>query len=102
MSGGYVLNFSDRTFGEFVFEAVGVDIHCELYTTDGTSKARKLRTFWKIESDYKTGKLLLALVDYAVALDAQPTPDTKTLTERCRQIATRLLAGSPSLEPLKE
>ncbi len=26
-SSGYVLNFSDRTFGEFVFEAVRLDIH---------------------------------------------------------------------------
>ena len=104
MSGGYVLNFSDRTFGEFVFESIGVDIHCAQYTntTDGTSKARKLRTFWKVESDYKVGKLLLALVDYATALDAQPSPETKILTERCRQIAARLLTGSPSLEPLKE
>ena len=102
MSDGYVLNFSDRTFGEFVFEAIGVDIHCARYTTDGTSKARKLRAFWKVESDYKVGKLLLALVDYASAFDAQPGPDTKTLMERCRQIAARLLAGSPSLEPLKE
>src|SRR5580658_3350046 len=52
MEGGYVLNFSDRTFGEFIFEAVAVDIHSERYATDGTSKARKLRTFWKLESDY--------------------------------------------------
>jgi len=29
MSSGYVLNFSDRTFAEFVFEAVGIDIHDE-------------------------------------------------------------------------
>ena len=46
MSSGYVLNFSDRTFGEFVFEAVGIDIHDEKYTGEGTSKAKKLRTFW--------------------------------------------------------
>ena len=51
MSGGYVLNFSDRTFGEFVFEAVEIDIHAEKYTAEGTSKAKKLRTFWKLEPD---------------------------------------------------
>ena len=44
MSSGYVLNFSDRTFGEFVFEAVGIDIHAEKYRAGGTSKANKLRT----------------------------------------------------------
>ncbi|MFZ1538289.1 MAG: hypothetical protein WAT23_13010, partial [Chromatiaceae bacterium] len=51
MSGGYVLNFSDRTFGEFVFEAAGIDIHDEKYTAEGTSKAKKLRTFWKLEEE---------------------------------------------------
>ena len=43
MSEGYVLDFSDRTFGDFVFEAAGKDIHSENYTTEGTSKAKKLR-----------------------------------------------------------
>ena len=101
MEGGYVLNFSDRTIGEFIFEAVGVDIHSARYTADGTSKARKLRTFWKLESDYLVGKLILALVDYSVSLNSEPTPEKDTLRERCRQTAARLLAGSPSLEPLK-
>jgi hypothetical protein len=101
MESGYVLNFSDRTIGEFIFEAVGVDIHSARYTADGTSKARKLRTFWKLESDYLVGKLILALVDYSVSLNSEPTPEKDTLRERCRQTAGRLLAGSPSLEPLK-
>ena len=29
MGGGYVLNFSDRTFGEFVHEAVDIEIHSD-------------------------------------------------------------------------
>jgi hypothetical protein len=102
MSSGYVLNFSDRTFGEFVFEAIGTDIHSERYTTEGTSKARKLRTFWKLEPDYLVGKLLLALIDHGVSLGTDPTLQANALVDRCRQIATRLLAGGPSLEPLKE
>jgi hypothetical protein len=102
MSGGYVLNFSDRTFGEFVFETVGIDIHDEKYTTEGTSKAKKLRTFWKLELDYTVGKLLLALIDYDTSLNAAQTTEAKALADKCRQIATRLLAGGPSLNPLKE
>jgi hypothetical protein len=27
MSSGYVLNFTDTRFGEFVFENTGIDIH---------------------------------------------------------------------------
>ncbi len=97
MSSGYVLNFSDRTFGEFVFEAVNADIHEQRYTSQGTSKANKLRTFWKVEPDFMVGKLLLALIDYSESLVTEATPEAKALTERCRQIATRLLAGGPSL-----
>lgn len=102
MSSGYVLNFSDRTFGEFVFEAVGIDIHEEKYASEGTSKAKKLRAFWKFGSDYIVGTLLLALIDCDASLNAEKTAEAKALADTCRQIATRLLAGSPSLNQLKE
>jgi hypothetical protein len=102
MSSGYVLNFSDYTCGEFVSETVGLDIHSERYTGEGTSKAKKLRAFWKLESDHLVGKLLLALIDYCVSLDIEPRPKVKGLADRCRQIATRLLASGPSLSQLKE
>ncbi len=102
MGGGYVLDFSDRTLGEFVFDAVGLDIHAEKYSAEGTSKAKKLRAFWNIESDYVVGKLLLALIEYEASLKAEPDAEARTLTEKCRGIATRLEAGGPSLDPLKE
>ena len=41
MEGGYVLNFSDRTFGEFVAEVVERDIHSEQDMAEGSSKANK-------------------------------------------------------------
>jgi len=102
MASGYVLNFSDRTFGEFVSEAVDRDIHSEKYTAGGTSKANKLRTFWKIESDHISGKLVLALLDHEGTLNLRADAEAKARAEKCRHIATRLLAGSPSLNPLKE
>jgi hypothetical protein len=102
MEAGYVLNFSDRTFGEFISEAVDRDIHSEKYTTGGGSKANKFRTFWKVESDYMVGKLILALVDYEGTLNLTPDEEAKARAEKCRHIATRLLAGGPSLTPLKE
>lgn len=102
MSTGYVLNFSDRTFGELVFESVGLDIHSERYTTEGDSKARKLRAFWKLESDSSVGRLLLDLVEHWESWDASSKPGTKELAVKCQEIATRLLARAPSLDPLKE
>ena len=102
MGGGYVLNFSDRTFGDFVLDAVGLDIHAEKYTAEGPSKAKKLRAFWRLEPDYTVGKLLLALNEYATSNPAEPDAEGSSLAERCRSIAMRLVAGGPSLDPLKD
>lgn len=102
MSGGYVLNFSDRTFGEFVIESVGSDIHEKRFTINGTSKANKLRAFWKLEADHLVGKLLSDLIDYDETIHVQRDQEDVARTLKCRQIATRLLAGTPRLEPLKQ
>jgi hypothetical protein len=102
MSRGYVLDFSDRTIGEFVLEAVGADIHEEKYTAGGTSKANKLRAFWRLEPDYTVGRLLLALIDYEASVNAAPDAHIMALADRCRQIAARLLARGPTLTPIKE
>jgi len=102
MAGGYVLDFSDRTFAEFVYEAVDVEIHSDEYTIQGSSKAKKLRAFWEIESDYLVGRLLNALVEYAEEIGRGITEKERKLAERCRDIANRLLAGGPSLDDLKQ
>jgi hypothetical protein len=102
MGSGYVLNFSDRTFGAFVHEAVGVEIHSDQYTIHGSSKAKKLRAFWDIESDYLVGRLLNALVDYAEETAHETTEADKKQADRCREIACRLLAAGPSLGDLKQ
>ena len=102
MSGGYVLNFSDRTFDEFVFEIVGIDIHDNKYTGEGTSKAKKLRAFLKLEPDYVVGKLLLALIEYDKTLTYEKDSEATALTDTCLHVAARLLAGGPSLAPLKQ
>jgi hypothetical protein len=39
MHGGYVLNFSDRTFSEFFDDELGISIYQEKYQFSGTPKA---------------------------------------------------------------
>jgi hypothetical protein len=102
MGSGYVLNFSDRTFADFVYEAVDVEIHSDKYTIQGSSKAKKLRAFWDIESDYLVGRLLNALINYAEEVTYETTEDDKKKAGICRAIASRLLAGGPSLDDLKQ
>lgn len=102
MGGGYVLNFSDRTFSEFVHEAVDIELHSDKYSIHGSSKAKKLRAVWEVESDYLVGRLLNALIDYAQDASRETTEEAKKLVERSRAIASRLLAGGPSLDDLKQ
>jgi len=102
MSGGYILNFNDRTFGEFVFESVGLDIHDQRFTTSGTSKANKLRSLWKIEPDHLVGKLLTDLIDYDETIHNHRDQEDMVSTDKCRQITARLLAGTARLGALKK
>lgn len=56
MAGGYVLNFTNRTFSEFLRESAGVDIYSDKYAISGDSKARRLRAFIELEEDTVVGK----------------------------------------------
>lgn len=58
MSSGYVADFSDRTFHEFVGVVTGLDIDDEKYHYASNSKANRLRQFIKVEEDHVVGKLL--------------------------------------------
>ncbi len=62
MGGGYVLDFSDATYGQF-FRRHSIDIHSRKYQTYGTSKAKKMRAFWDLEPDAVVGEVLSELLD---------------------------------------
>ena len=65
MAGGYVLDFNNRTFQEFVVSATGKDIEDPKYSTDNSgSKANRLRRFMKIEPDIIVGKLIGELCEH--------------------------------------
>ena len=96
MSSGYVLNYSDRTFGNLVGDLTGFDIHSEKYLSKGTSKANKFRTFWEVESDASVGQVLQQLI-----LEVKESKNSQ-LFEDCQGIVNRLLAGGPHLAPLAE
>lgn len=99
MSGGYVLNFNDRTFYEFFRDVVDVDIHTEKYSIYGTSKARKLRAFWDIEPDHLVGKVLVELFKVAEKVNSSAGAD---LVDKCGDIANRLLVVTANLDHLNQ
>ena len=99
MSGGYVLGFSDRTFGDFFDDVAHLDIHSDKFCRRGTSKANKLRTFWQYEGDGLVGRVVQELI-----LEAQKTtgPEVAELVDECKAIASRLLVGETNLNHLNE
>ncbi len=61
---GYVLDFSDRTFDEFIAHEVGIDATAPRYSVDGGSKAKRLRRILHSLSGGEQAKLLRALLKY--------------------------------------
>lgn len=93
MKTGYVLEFSDRTFQEFVADTVGIDIYEEKFNYASGSKANRLRAFIKSESNYNVGVLLDKLVELKMSKykTGDTIPDDEfELYENCVKIVTRL------------
>ena len=64
MSGGYVLNFSDRTMSEFFRDDLGIDIYNKRFNYASGSKANHMRGFWMAADDKTVGKSVLKLIEY--------------------------------------
>ena len=64
MKSGYVLDFSNRTFQDFVHKSVRKDIYGEIYHYASNSKANLLRKFFQIESPATVSKLLGDFCNY--------------------------------------
>jgi hypothetical protein len=93
MASGYVLRFSDRTFGEFFADTLGIDIDDDKYVCNGTSKANRLRTFWSVEENHVVGKVLSEMIDMISEDDDDEDQPTADLKAKCSVIVDRLLGG---------
>jgi hypothetical protein len=86
MGSGYVLNFSNRTFEEFIRDSTGCNIYDSRYDDASGSKAHRLRMFWLKEDNRVVGKLMGEMLDYL--------GETGPRVEMCRLIVGRLLGQS--------
>lgn len=90
MDGGYVLHFTDATFGEF-FNRRKIDIHGQRYQIYGTSKAKKMRGFWEVEPDAVVGTVLDELLDvYEANCNLNNRPIETAALKKARAITARL------------
>ncbi len=93
MGSGYVLDFSNRTFSEFVEESTRRDIYDARYNYGSGSKANLLRGFWGVEGNQLVGKLIGDLIEYGKDTDA--FKNDSALPDDCMKIVARLRQASP-------
>lgn len=94
MASGYVLDYSDPSFGEF-FQRHNINIHGPKYQTYGTSKAKKLRSFWEREPDELVGTVLQEMLDaYEASCELDGREIDRPILEKSRAIVARL-GGKP-------
>ncbi len=91
METGYVLDFTNRTFAEFVSDSTGRDIYDSRYDYASGSKANRLRAFWQKEDNAVVGKLMGEMLDYR--------DGNGPLDEVCRLIVARLLNNVSPISP---
>lgn len=95
MQGGYVLDFSNRTLSDFVFETVNLELYSDKYSDRGDSKANRIRTIWQKEHNYKVGTLIFKLLEYwrdkKILSYKDITEPEQNLYDECLKISNKLL-----------
>jgi len=85
-NGGYVLDFTNATYQEFVFEKTGFD----LYSKYGMSKGKNLEAIVLNEDNIVVGKLLMELLRYMKATN-MVNDNNRVLFDECAQIGNKLI-----------
>lgn len=92
MSSGYVLDFSNRTFEEFMKDVVNYNIY-EKYP--GLSKAKMFREFLKDESEPYVGKAIVMLLSY-MEDRGLITDNNRDRVNKLREFGKKLLGKLPN------
>jgi len=97
MRSGYVLDYSDATYGEF-FSRYKINIHGSRYQSYGTSKAKKMRAFWELEPDSVVAPVLAEmLASYEADCELNGREVEKGILDKTKAIVARLGGKGPNL-----
>lgn len=88
-NGGYILDFTNATYGQFILEKTELD----LYSKYGMSKGKNLEAIVAQESDIVVNKLLLELLHYMQQI-GEVNDANRSLFEECGVIGNRLIGRS--------
>jgi hypothetical protein len=91
MKGGYVLDFSNRTFKEFLLQIIKVDVYGQY---EYESKAKLLRRIFDDFDDKSVGKLLMELLRYKKEHSGIKEEEKKDFNKSL-EIAYKLLGKTP-------
>jgi len=98
MEGGYVLDFSNITFREFIIDNTNIDISDGKYDYASGSKANRLKAFWAKEANYIVGKIISAFLEYwktkKLINHIEISQTEQALFDDCYTIAERLKQDS--------
>jgi uncharacterized protein (TIGR02391 family) len=102
MGGGYVLNFSDRTMGEFFRDDIGINIYSKKFDYGSGSKANRLRGLWLKADNKLVAKTISKLIGYIenqIILSNLKRDDFPTdRIEAGKEVAAQLLGKKPARE----
>ena len=96
MESGYILNFSNRTFEEFVLDSTSRAIYDSRYDYGSGSKANRLRGFWAAEGNVVVAKLMGDMLSCGVEIGSFSSDNP--LLEECRRIVARVAQSGPVAE----
>jgi hypothetical protein len=105
MGGGYVLDFTNAKFQEFIHSVSGKDIYNDKYATYGDSKGKRFREFWQQENDQTVGKVIAEMIEHwktsKLLANKDITKSDELLVAECEKIANRLAGVSTQKETPK-
>lgn len=95
MESGYVLDFTNTKFQQFICNITGLDIYATEYASYGDSKAKRLRAFWEQESNQIVGQVIAEMIEYWQTMqmlsNSGITKPQEILCKACQIIANNLL-----------
>lgn len=95
---GYVLDFSNRTFQEFIYEKMEIDIYQKY---PNLSKAKIIKAIMKDFDDVTVGKLLLELLRYMQLKDMVNDTNCQ-LFKNCANVGNKLIGKSIIIKEPKQ
>ncbi|MBJ7415895.1 MAG: hypothetical protein JHC88_10670 [Niveispirillum sp.] len=97
MTDGYVLDFSDKTFNDFVRRRFGIDATAPIYSVNGSSKAKRLRALLRSVVPGAQAEILRVFWDYRQQRGARKSLEPQVQTDFLTMIE-RLEGADPQID----